>query len=310
VKDRRIAATADAQHGVFSIVQALACGFTKKEIRTRLRTYRWEPVLPGVFRLRGAPRTWRQMLMAAYLWASRSSAAVSHRSAAALWGLDGFVSGVVEISTTGRVRDRAATVTVHRVRRLLRQEIRELDGIPTTNVARTLIDVCGSAPSQLAERALDDALRRRFTSVPEMWNYLRLEARHGRSGAATLRRLLEARDAHYRPPDSQLSRRLERLILASALPKPERQYPIFRKDVLVRVFDLCYPQAKLAIEADGYKPHSGRIPWSKDQTKDNRMTALGWATLRYTANDIDERPDQIIEETGTVLELRLRLLCP
>ncbi len=125
-----------------------------------------------------------------------------------------------------------------------------------------------------------------------------------------MRKLLEARDASYRPPDSQLSRKLERLILASTLPRPERQYPIFRKGVLIRVFDLCYPQAKLAIEADGYKPHSGRIPWSKDQTKDNRMSALGWVTLRYTTYDIKERWDEVFEEIRTVLEIRLSLLCP
>jgi very-short-patch-repair endonuclease len=291
------------------MTQVLASGFTRQEMRTRIRTGRWERVLPRVFRMRGAPQTWRQLLMAAALWAGEQAAA-SHRAAARMWSMDGFVAGVVEVSTTRNIRGQAPTVRVHTVRRLLKEEVVELDGIPVTNVARTLIDISGCTPRRLAERALDDALRRRLVKVPELWNYLRMEGRQGRNGAGGLRALLEERDGSYRPPDSVLSRKLERLILTSSLPRPERQYPIFDNRVLVRVFDLCYPEAKLAIEADGYTPHSGRIPWSKDQTKDNAMAVLGWVTLRYTRYDMDERAGELIEEIRKVLEERLRILCP
>jgi very-short-patch-repair endonuclease len=35
------------------------------------------------------------------------------------------------------------------------------------------------------------------------------------------------------------------------------------------------------------------------------MIALGWVTLRYTKYDIDERPDEVIEEIRSVLAVRL-----
>src|SRR3981081_2025486 len=55
-------------------------------------------VLPSVYRVAGTAQTWHQALMAARLWGG-DAAVVSHRSAAALWSLDGFPEGPLEITT-------------------------------------------------------------------------------------------------------------------------------------------------------------------------------------------------------------------
>lgn len=301
--DELAAATAAAQHGVINLTQALACGFTMRGIEWRVGTRRWERVLPRVFRMAGAPRTWYQELMAACLWVC--TGAVSHRAAATLWGFDRFSRGPVEVSTTGRVRGPGREILIHRVRRLFPEEIKTIENIPVTSAPRTIIDLCACVEPTSSERILDDSLRRRLTSVEEIWNYLRLEGRRGRQGTRLLRSLLSMRDSRYVPPDSELERRLERLILGSDLPPPTRQFPIFNGDRLVRVFDLCYPEAMLAVEADGYKHHSDRVSWSRDGLKDNEMAALGFQTLRYTQYDLDERPREVIEEIRTVRELRL-----
>jgi hypothetical protein len=60
------------------------------------------------------PETWRGRLLAALLWAG-PEAFVSHRSAAALYGLDGFPEGSIEI--TAPYADPVRGVKVHRSKR-------------------------------------------------------------------------------------------------------------------------------------------------------------------------------------------------
>jgi hypothetical protein len=222
-----------------------------------------------------------------------------------LWHFKGFADDVIEISTTGRIRKRPPGIIVHRPRRLLSGEITEVDGIPVTTPARTLIDLCATRLPVRAERALDEALRRKLTTLNELRNYLRLEARRGRNGVRAMRSLLDARQPSYVPTDSELEDDFEALMLASSLPPPLRQHPLFHGNRLIRVFDFAYPDAMLGIEGQSYEHHDGRIPWSRDQGKDNRAGSIGWVTLRYTRYDIDERPEEVIEEIRTTLLSRL-----
>jgi hypothetical protein len=242
--------------------------------------------------------------MAAALWAGEAGAA-SYRAAARLWGFKGFAEDLVEISTTGRIRRRPPEIIVHRPRRLLAGEITEIGGIPVTTPGRTIIDLCALRMARRAERALDDALRRKLTTLDELRNYLRMEARQGRNGVCLMRQLLEERDPNYIATDSVLEDDIEALILLSDLPTPVRQRPLFQDKRLIRVFDFAYPEALLGIEGQSYEHHEGRIAWSKDQSKDNAAAALGWLTLRYTRYDIDERPDEVIEQIRATRLARL-----
>jgi predicted transcriptional regulator of viral defense system len=86
---------------------------SRQAIHRRLAAGRWQEVLPGVYRVAGAPTSEEQSLMAACLWAG-PGAAVSHRAAAGLWGLLEGHSTSVEITTPRRLRHPG--VVVHRVR--------------------------------------------------------------------------------------------------------------------------------------------------------------------------------------------------
>jgi hypothetical protein len=92
--DQPCASIAAAQFGLISHAQAVACGMSPHAIHRRVAARRWDRVLPGVYRLVGAPSSWEQRLMAAVVWAPE--AVVSHRGAAALWRLDGFDRGPVD----------------------------------------------------------------------------------------------------------------------------------------------------------------------------------------------------------------------
>jgi len=201
-RDQRCAAIASRQFGLISRAQALGEGLSADAIDHRLGAGRWERLLPGVFRIAGAPASWHQRLMAAILWAPR--AAVSHRAAAGLWELEGCPSDRVELSTVSTRKSRVPWITLHRVGTLDRADVTSLGPIPVTTPTRTLADLCGVLNPDAVERALDDALRRNLTSMPRLrWAAQRLSGR-GRPGAHVLRELIGQRRGDWTPPASFL----------------------------------------------------------------------------------------------------------
>ncbi|MCI0583809.1 MAG: endonuclease domain-containing protein [Chloroflexi bacterium] len=78
------------------------------------------------------------------------------------------------------------------------------------------------------------------------------------------------------------------------MPPPARQHRVKDQGGLVAVVDFAYPDLKLAIEADGYRWHTGRIRWEHDLARRNRLTALGWRVLHVTWSDIEQRSEELM----------------
>jgi very-short-patch-repair endonuclease len=62
----------------------------------------------------------------------------------------------------------------------------------------------------------------------------------------------------------------------------------------LRASTFAYPQARLAIETDGYGYHSGRRRWQHDLARRNAITLLGWRVIHVTWDDLVRRPDAVI----------------
>src|SRR4051812_15779648 len=93
--DRDLTDIAARQHGVFGFADARTAALSPDQI-TRRMSGRWVQIHEGVYRIAGAPVTWRGNLRAATLAAGAGSA-ISHRAAAALYGLPGGNGGLVEL---------------------------------------------------------------------------------------------------------------------------------------------------------------------------------------------------------------------
>jgi very-short-patch-repair endonuclease len=277
---------ARSQRGLLTARQGTQFGLSKRAIQRRVASGAWEKVLPGVYRLPGAAASWEQRLIAAWLWAGQG-AAVSHRTAAVLLGLDGFDSGPVEISTTRPVHGRAAGVIVHRVRRLDRADVMTLGGICLTQPARTLLDLGAVAPAALVERAMEDALRRGLVSLSRLRWTLERVGGPGRPGTAVLRMLVEER-APSAPAESPLEVDVIRLLRRAGLPEPVRQHEVRVGGHVVAIVDLAYVDERIAIECDGYRYHSGRAAWQRDRERLNDLTDLGWRVIHATIVDVRE----------------------
>lgn len=207
-----------------------------------------------------------------------------------MWGLDGIVTSLVEITTPRALSD--PRVVIHRSRLLTRDHVTRVGGIPVTSPTRTLLNLSAVVPPQRLEVALDDALRRGLTSIVRL--ELEIGARApGLAGARTLRKTLE--DYRHAPLESPLERKFLKLMRAAGLPEPEVQHEIHAHGRLIARVDFAYPELRLGIEVDGYRWHSGRARWAKDLVRRNELTALMWRILHVTEEEMSGTQPRVVE---------------
>jgi putative AbiEi antitoxin of type IV toxin-antitoxin system/uncharacterized protein DUF559 len=298
--DRRVERFAGSRYGVITRAEAIAMGAGRRVIGGRISSGRWEVIHPGVYRLAGVPRSWRQELVAACL-ACGENAAASHRSAGALEVLPGLAPGPVELTVPrGRRVDRPGLL-VHQTVKLDAVDVTTIDGIPVTTPTRTIIDLAAILEANHLEEVLDDALRRRLTSIGRLRWRIEALGRRGRPGIRSIDELVRARRGTG-VPGSVLETRFVQLFIKAGLPHPVLQHEIRDNGRLVAIVDLAYPDVKVAVEVDGYRWHSGRARFDRDLARRNALTALGWRVIHATATDLKD-PSVLIDRISRALDV-------
>ena len=59
---------------------------------------------------------------------------------------------------------------------------------------------------------------------------------------------------------------------------------------------------KIAIEIDGFAYHSDRARYQQDRNRQNLLVLDGWTVLRFTWEDITDRPGQVLAAILAVLD--------
>ncbi len=258
----------------------------------RVRTGRWTQVWRGIYALPGSPPSARRALMMACLRAGEG-AAISHSTAAWIIGFDGFRDDRIEISTSRGIQ--CSGLVVHRVKSLPRWDVQVIDGIRLTTPTRTLIDLAGAVTSERLELCLEEALRRRLTSITYVRRRLNALRASGRPGIKALAKLLDERAPDTATTASRAQIRLRRLIRDSDLPPPQEEYVIYDGDRFIARVDFGYPSLKLAIEAESWEYHQGKAPWKRDLQRRNELAELGWEVTHVTWEDLTERPLETLD---------------
>lgn len=295
--DERCVDLAEKQFGLIDRVQAARAGMTKSAIARRLSARRWRPVLPGVYRMAGAPISWEQSLKAATLWGG-DTCAVSHFAAAALHGLAGFHKRDVHIQSSKRLQH--PTVKTHRTRSAESQYTTMVKGIPVTSLTRTLIDLSASLSPRQIEKALDESIRRGMTDLGRLRGVLSRSGTRKR-GRRLLRALIDERDGKGELTDSELEDKLIRLLRRRRLPEPSVHYNVFHADRWLGEVDFAYPSKRVAIEVHGYQVHSLKNVWENDQRRENELVQAGWKVLKATHRQLEKDPDRFIDALRTAL---------
>ena len=200
---------------------------------------------------------------------------LSHRSAAALWGIRPS-HGQIELITP-RTRTARPGLLVHRAV-LPPDETTTHHGIPTTTPARTLLDLAGVLPPHQLQRALNEAEIRRLRGPQRLLD--RYPTKRGRARlkapAPRTRSDLEARFTTF---------------------LDDRRLPAPRTNVLIAGYevDAAWPERKITVELDGWEYHRTRAAFEGDRRRDRRLAAAGWTVLRITWRDLDD-PDSLARE--------------
>ncbi len=298
--DDRIAALAARQHGVVARSQLESLGATEAAIRHRRERRRLVALHPRVLLVSGAPRTELTKVMAAVL-AAGNGTCVSHRTAASLFGLPGFSLRSLDLTVRYRRRPRLGSATLHLAGSLPDWHHRVVNAIPTTSIARTMFDLCGSVHPRRAERALDTALARRLVTVPACWRVLADLPEHGRAGTVVMRELLTARGEGYVAPASELEEQLLRLLREAGLPEPAREIDLGNADGWVGRVELVFREAHVLIEADSRLHHGSLLDRQSDKARDDRFEAGGWDVLRFTWEDVTQNPTYVVRTVRAAL---------
>jgi very-short-patch-repair endonuclease len=171
-------------------------------------------------------------------------------------------------------------------------EITEVDGIPVTTVARTLLDLAAILPRDGAVRAVEAAERH------ELFDLRAVEALLGRAGRRAGTRLLRSVLADYREPvdlRSELERDFLALVRRSGLPIPQANVL-----VIGYLVDFHWPRSKLVVELDGRSYHSSPRAFELDRLRDAKLLRAGYRVLRVTYRRLRDDPAGVLGDLGAL----------
>lgn len=220
--------------------------------------------------------------MAAVL-ACGDGAVLSHMSAATLWGLLRPERGPVDVSLPSQSgKRRRDGIRIHRCASLAAEAPLFTEGeqrrltplmtvrhrIPVTSVPRTLDDLRGTVAPYLLRRARRQA---------ELAGY----------------RLDGVESDRTR---SDLERDFLRFCSRQGIPAPEVNVKVGRLEV-----DFLWREARLIVETDGFRYHSGSEAFENDHGRDLVLRRQGYTVHHYTGAQLRDHPAEVVAELGDVL---------
>jgi very-short-patch-repair endonuclease len=233
--------------------------------------------------------------MAAVL-ASGPGAVLSHRSAAALWGIRSNASSSIEVTVPrrsdfrGRIRRHSASLPA--------DEMTIYEGIPVTTVPRTIFDLATVSSEQGVEAALRESEYLQLydrLSLPHL-----LERYPGHRGNRVIRTCLTRRAETPGRIRSRLEERFLPFLRRHRLPAPRLNAWIEAGGRSFQV-DCLWADWKQVVELDGYQGHGTRIAFREDRARDRALQVAGYSVTRIAWNQLDDEPAAIAADLRTLL---------
>jgi hypothetical protein len=291
---------AGRQHGLVTRQQLLMLGFGTRSIEHRVQRGRLHPVARGIYAVGWPGLNQKRRWMAAVL-AGGSEAALSHRSAAALWEIGSEQDSRIDVSVRRRCELRRRGLRIRGRPALTPEDIWSRDDIPVTSPARTLVDLTTELGPVAVERAVNNADKRDLIN-PEALRTA-LERYTGEPGVRVLRDLLDR--LTFRLSDSDLEI-FFRPIAAAAKLSP----PVSKQFVNGFEVDFFWPDLGLVVETDGLRYHRTPSSQARDALRDRTHVIAGMSPLRFTHYEIRYEPRKVrsaLVETKAMLRRRIGL---
>jgi hypothetical protein len=291
-------ACAERQLGLFTASDARRAGYRHPEIRHLCSSGAWQRLRRGVYltadslaAIEKSGRRHRVECLAVLLDLHRPLAAISHGSAARLWGLP-----------VRRDLDRTIRLTdptlwrrgknFHMTRAPLPSaDIATVGPLRLTVASRTLVDCAREWPLEGAVIAMDAALLAEQVTAGQLEKSL--AAARQWPGAPRAARAVALADGRAESP---LETRGRLRLLGAGFPPPALQVEIRADTRLIGVVDVWFDEAAVAVEFDGRVKYSdpwrGRSPervlW-EEKRREDELRSLDIRVVRIADADLDMR---------------------
>lgn len=282
---------AERQHGLLTSVDLSRASVGDQEVAGWVESGRVTRVGYGVYRVGGCPPSTEARVLASILVHPTATWA-SHRTAAWLWGVDGFAPpGRVDVTRLHEASNRRTGPRVHRTTRMPPHHVTVLKGIPVTTLPRTIFDLGWSLGPRSFDRLAEAGLRTSHCTVGALYRMLEDLGGRGRPGTVAMREVLAVRGEGYVPTESELDV-LGRAVVASVAGF-EWQVPMADEQGYIRRVDGLLRRANLVVEWDGAEFHHRDDQRRLDDEGDRRLQALGLAVVRFGWADVTASPGDV-----------------
>jgi very-short-patch-repair endonuclease len=268
------------QWGVASRAQLCAAGVAPTTVDHWVRAGRLRVLYRGVYAAGGSALRVEGRRLAAVL-AFGPGAVLSHRSAAAHWGLLPTAQERIDV-TAPVTRHGVPGTRLHRTRSLDAQDTTRHEGIPITTVHRTLLDLAATTRADQLENALAQAMHLQRYDQRAIDDVIARS--NGHRGTKVL---AEATKEEPQITKSMWEMRMLKLVRSAHLPEPICNKALHVPDHGECVPDFYWPAYDLIVETDGWEAHRTLAAFRADRAKDAALTAAGYRVLRFTW-DVDD----------------------
>jgi very-short-patch-repair endonuclease len=271
-------------------------GLSERAVEHRVATGRLRPVARGVYAV-GRGRISRRGKWAAAVLTSGPDAALSHRSAAALWGIRDPAAGAVDVTvprkstSSGRIRRHLSVLPA--------DEVTVCEGITVTAASRTIFDL---AATSSVDRLEHDIRQAEYLRLYDRLSLLDLVERYpGRRGLLRVRATLARLEAL---PAGRTRSRLEDRFLPFlrryGLPRPRLNDWITVGEKRFQV-DCHWSGTGQVVELDSWEAHGTRSAFREDRARDRILRTVGYEVTRISWAQLDDEPDAVAMDLRTLL---------
>jgi hypothetical protein len=282
------------QHGVVSMRQLAELGYSNGAVSRAVRSGRLHRALQGVYSVGHAGLTSHGRCMAAVL-SCGNGAILSHHTGAWLWGLGGKCPKYPHVTVPARGHRRSG-VRIHHSTILETEDWLEVERLPRTSVARTLLDLAGDRNRKGLQRFVDRAERRGLLDVGAIDSLISRAGGH--PGRGRLGRAIEI----YRDP--AFNRARSELLFLDLVKKAGLPRPAMNTFVAGHEIDAYWEVERFAVEVDGWEGHGSRASFESDPLRIEDLKLAGIDAIRITARRIERQPVAVAQRLSRHLDRR------
>lgn len=178
-------------------------------------------------------------------------------------------------------------------------DVVQLDGVPVTSYARTVLDLARILPFPDAVAVTDAALRRTPEAEEMRAELLDGLGRRRQHGNPAARRVVLFADPRSESPGESRCRATFRL---AGIPVPDLQFNLESGGRFVARADFAWEEYRVLGEYDGrdkYGSDPGAV-LTREKVREDRIRELGWGMIRFVSGDLRD-PDRLRERVLRIL---------